>query len=245
MPRLRQPLPNRTRTRLAALCGFALTFLALLAAAAAPAQNRANWTLDDILKRLDEEAKRFRGLTASLERTKVTVVVNDRSTESGQIYVRRDDKMLLELSVPEERTILRTGDDLYIFHPRTKRLEQYDLGKHRALVDEYLLLGFGTSGNDLKRGFLVTILGEPTLGGRRVVLLELTPKSEQVRQQISKVHLWIDQATWLPVQQKFFETGSGDYFEIRYSQIVRNPSLPDSRFKPRWPKGITRVRPQA
>jgi len=245
MPGLRQPLPNRTRTRLAALCGFVLTFLALLAASASAAQNRASWTLDDILKRLDEEAKRFRGLTASLERTKVTVVVNDRSTESGQIYVRRDDKMLLELSVPEERTILRTGDDLYIFHPRTKRLEQYDLGKHRALVDEYLLLGFGTSGNDLKRGFLVTILGEPSLGGRRVVLLELTPKSEQVRQQISKVHLWIDQATWLPVQQKFFETGSGDYFEIRYSQIVRNPSLPDSRFKPRWPKGITRVRPQA
>lgn len=200
--------------------------------------------MEDVVKRLDQESRRFRSLTASLERTKVTVVVNDRSTESGVIYVRRDEKMLIELASPEERTILRTGDDLFIFHPRTKRLEQFDLGKHRAIVDEFLLLGFGTSGSDLKKGFLVTPLGEQNLAGKRVLLLELTPKSEKVRQQISKVHLWIDQGTWLPVQQKFFETGSGDYFEIRYANLVRNPNIPDSRFKPRWPKGITRVKPQ-
>jgi outer membrane lipoprotein-sorting protein len=51
-------------------------------------------------------------------------------------------------------------------------------------------------------------------------------------------------ATWLPVQQKFFETGSGDYFEMRYTNLQRNPRIPDSRFKARWPKDTTKIKPQ-
>ena len=34
------------------------------------------WTLDGVLRQLDREAGDFRSLTADLERTKVTVVVN-------------------------------------------------------------------------------------------------------------------------------------------------------------------------
>jgi outer membrane lipoprotein-sorting protein len=206
------------------------------------AQQRSNWTLEDILRQLDREAGRFESLTAQLERTKVTVVVNDRSTESGRIYVRRDAKMLIEITQPAARTVLRRGDDLFVFNPRTNRVDEYDLSKHRTLVDQFLLLGFGTGGSDLKKGYLVTLLGELTINGKRVVQLELTPKADEIRNQISKIHLWIDLATWLPVQQKFFETGSGDYFEIRYSDVVRNANIPDSRFRPRWPRNATRIK---
>src|SRR5207245_10760056 len=101
---------------------------------------------------------------------------------------------------------------------------QSDLGKHRSLVDQFLLLGFGTSGSELTRSYLVTLLGEEQLDKQKVILLELTPKSDDVRKQISKIHLWIDEATWLPAQQKFIETGSEDYFVIRYTNVVRNRS---------------------
>ncbi len=207
-------------------------------------QNQTSWPLPTILKQLDAEAKEFRSLTADLERTKVTVVVNDRSTEWGQIFVRRDAKMRIELTRPDPRTILRTGDELYVFNPKTKRVEQYNLGKHRALVDQFLLLGFGTSGTDLKKHYLLTVHGEDVLDKQKVILLELTPKSEEVRNQISEIRLWIDQSTWLPAQQQFFETGSGDYFIIRYTNVVRNVKIADSRFKPHWPKGVTKVKPQ-
>jgi outer membrane lipoprotein-sorting protein len=202
------------------------------------------WKLEGVLKQLDEESKKFKSMSAAIEKTKVTVIVNDRSTETGQIYVR-DDKMLLELEKPDARTILRDGDKLFVFNPRAKRLEEFDLGKHRTLIDQFLLLGFGSSGGDLKKGYLVTLIGEQILDKKKVIQLELTPKNEKVRAQISKIHLWIDQGTWLPVQQKFFETGSGDYFEMHYTNIQRNPRIPDSRFKPRWPKDVTRIKPQA
>jgi hypothetical protein len=47
-----------------------------------------------------------------VERTKVTVVVNDHSTETGTLLVRGD-KMLLQMKAPDARTVLRTGDNLY------------------------------------------------------------------------------------------------------------------------------------
>jgi outer membrane lipoprotein-sorting protein len=212
---------------------------------ASPAANQVhgNLNLDGVLRLLDRESKEFHSLAADVERTKVTVVVNDKSTETGSILVHGD-KMLLEMKAPDSRTILRTGDNLYVYTPGLKRVEEYNLAQHRSLVDQYLLLGFGTSGRDLQKAYLVTLLGEPTLDDKKTAELELTPKSQEARNQISKIQIWLDETTWLPVQQRFDETGSGDYFVIRYSKVVRNPDLGDAKFKPHWPKGTEKVKPQ-
>ena len=112
------------------------------------------------------------------------------------------------------------------------------------MVDQFLLLGFGTSGSELKNSYSIALEGEEMLDNRKVVLLELLPKSDDVKKQLSKIQLWIDVATWLPVQQKFYETGSGDYFIILYKNVVRNVHIADSEFKAHWPHGTTRVKPQ-
>jgi outer membrane lipoprotein-sorting protein len=210
---------------------------------AVQAQNRTAWTLDGVLRQMDAEAKDFHSLSADIERTKVTVVVNDHSTEAGSIQVRGD-KMLLEFKAPNARTILRTGDNLYIYTPGLNRVEEYNLGKNRALVDQFLLLGFGTESKDLQKGYLVALLKEEKLDDKKTIELELTPKSDAVRNQIAKIQIWLDESSWLPVQQQFYEAGSGDYSVVRYSKVVRNPGLPDSKFKPHWPKGTEKIKPQ-
>jgi len=225
------------------LCAAALS-ATFSATAGGGISQQNNWTLESVLKQLDTQAGDFHSLTADLERTKVTVVVNDKSSESGKIYVRRDDKMRIELTQPDPRTILRDGDDFYIYNPKIHRVEEYNLGKKKSLVDQFLLLGFGTPGSELKKSYSIALQGEETLDNRKVVLLELLPKSDDVRNQLSKIQLWFDETTWLPAQQKFFETGSGDYFIILYKNIARNVRIADSEFKPHWPRGTTRVKPQ-
>jgi outer membrane lipoprotein-sorting protein len=152
--------------------------------------------------------------------------------------------MRIELTSPSPRTILRNDETLWVYTPGLKRVEEYDLSQHRAVVDQFLRLGFGTPGKELEKGYVITLQGEPTLDNKKVVQLELTPKSEEVRNQISKIQLWIDESSWLPVQQEFFETGSQDYFVIRYANIVRNAKIHDSRFKPHWPHGTQKLKPQ-
>lgn len=210
---------------------------------AANGQNRGPGTLEGVYRQMDDQAKDFHSVSADIERTKVTVVVNDHSTETGSIQVRGD-KMLLEMKTPDPRTILRTGDSLFVYTPGLKRVEEYNLGKNRTLVDQFLLLGFGTDSKEMQRGYLVTLLKEDKIDDRKTIELELTPKLEAVRAQISKIQIWLDESSWLPVRQEFYETGSGDYSIVHYSRVVRNPGLPDSQFKPHWPKGTERIKPQ-
>jgi outer membrane lipoprotein-sorting protein len=220
---------------------FALIFgLPFALAASKSAQNHA-LTLENVLGHLDNSARNFHSLSADVERTKVTVVVNDRSTESGTILVRGE-KMLLELKTPDPRTILRTGENLFLYQPGLKRVEEFNLGKNRGLVDQFLLLGFGTPGKELRKSYGITLVGEPAMDDRKTVELELIPKSEDVLKQFSKIQIWFDQMSWLPIQQQLFESGSGDYMIVRYSKIVRNPNIPDSAFKPRWPKGTEKIK---
>jgi outer membrane lipoprotein-sorting protein len=231
----------KNRRATIALC--AVIWVASASLFVAQGQNRGPGSLENVFRQMDNEAKDFHSLSADIERTKVTVVVNDRSTETGSIQVRGD-KMLLELKAPDPRTILRTGDSLFVYTPGLKRVEEYNLGKNRALVDQFLLLGFGTDTKEMQKSYLVTLLKEDKIDDRKTIELELTPKLDSVRAQISKIQIWLDESSWLPVQQEFFEAGSGDYSIVHYSKVVRNPGLPDSQFKPRWPKGTERIKPQ-
>ena len=95
------------------IAGAAFALLAGVGVASAT-QNRANWTLGTILRNMDSEARDFRSLTANIERTKVTVVVDDKSTETGRLFIRGDN-MRIDLAEPDTRTILLSGNTSYTF----------------------------------------------------------------------------------------------------------------------------------
>jgi outer membrane lipoprotein-sorting protein len=209
-----------------------------------PAAQGGQATTAAVLATMDKSASDFRSLTADLENTKYTDVVKDTSVEKGHIFVRKDSKMRIEITEPDPRTILRVGDSLFVYTPKIKRVEEYDLGKNRAMVDQYVLLGFGTRSEALQKSYDVKLTGEDQLDGKKTYLLELIPKSDDVKHQITKIQMWIDSASWLPVQQKFFETGPGDYIQFHYTNMMKNLKIPDSRFKQDWPKDVNRVRPR-
>lgn len=228
------------------VCLTALLGLSVLACARqlGADQTTGRWTSEGVLAMMDKSAADFRSLTADLEHIKYTDVVKDTSTETGQIFVRRDQKMRIEIAKPDPRTILRTGDSLFVYTPKIKRVEEYDLGKNRAMVDQYVLLGFGSKSQNILKSYDVALTGEEEIDHRKTFVLELTPKSEEVRRQITKIQMWIDPSSWLPVQQKFFEAGSGDYFLSHYSNMMKNLKISDSKFKQDWPKDASRVKPR-
>ena len=221
------------------LCAFA----GVEQVCASTAQESPRWTTESVLQMMDKSASDFRSLTADIEHIKYTEVVKDTSTEIGQIFVRRDQKMRIEFTKPDPRVILRSGDSLFVFTPKINRVEEYNLGKNRALVDQYVLLGFGTKSQNMEKSYDIALSGEEEIDQYKAFVLTLTPKSEDVRKQITKIQIWLDSSSWLPIQQKFFEAGSGDYFLFKYSNMMKNLKISDSKFKPDWPKNATRVKP--
>ena len=193
---------------------------------------------------MDRSAQDFKSLTAAIEHIKYTAVVKDTSTETGEIFVRKDAKMRIDFQSPDPRTILRNGDNLYIYTPKINRVEEYNIGKNRDMADQYLALAFGTRTENLRRSYEISLVGEEDLDGHKAAVLELIPKSSEWKKQISKIQVWVDEASWLPVQQKFFEAGSGDYFISHYTKVMKNLKLGDGKFKPDWPKGAKVEKPR-
>jgi outer membrane lipoprotein-sorting protein len=110
------------------------------------------------------------------------------------------------------------------------QVNEYSAGKSRADVESFLVLGFGGAGHDLQKSYDVKFSGSETVAGINAQKLELTPRSAHLRNNLSRILLWIDPARGVSVQQQFFEP-SGDYRLAKYSDIQLNQKLPDNAFK--------------
>lgn len=196
-----------------------------------------------ILEHMDRSARHLKTLSAHIKYTKVTVVVNDFSTESGQMYFRnaKSPDVLVHFTIPAPKIILLKKDKAEIYQPRINQIQQFDLSKHASMFQQFLSLGFGSSSKDIKKTYKVKYLKEEQLGGDTTALLELIPRKASIAAQLPKIHLWISEESWLPVQQKFFEA-SGDYSIARYSSVKVNRDLPSSTFQIHAAKGAKRVK---
>ena len=203
-------------------------------------------TLEAVLARMDQAAPSFKGLTAQLRKVSHTAVINEDTIDTGTILLKRarnDIRMLVEFTEPDPKSVAIHGDRIEIYYPKMQTVEEYDVGKNRALVNEFLLVGFGTSGKELAAAYEIKLLGEENIGGVNTVHLELVPKSKEVLKQIKKLELWIHETGGYPVQQKITQR-SGDYHLFTYSGVKLNTPNSDADLKLKAPKNAKHVTPQ-
>lgn len=217
-----------------------LTFACLAAPLAAQ-------TLEATLSRMDRAAQGFRGITAQLEQVSHTAVINDTATESGSITLfrpkPRDLRMLVEFTQPDVRSVAYASRKVQIFYPKLLTAQEYDLGKQSALIDQFLLLGFGAPGSELRKSYEVNYGGRETIDGAPCDRLELTPRDAEALKHVRRIDIWISEATGQPVRQKIHQP-SRDYREIRYRGLKLNPPLTDDSVRLKLPKGVKRTSPQ-
>lgn len=202
-------------------------------------------TAEDILQKLDQTAPKFTGMKASLSRTTYTKVLDEKSVETGSMALRKTPKdlqVLINLVKPDEKVVAFRGRKAEVYFPKLKTVQEWDLGKHGNLIDQFLLVGFG-SGRDLRASYGIKYAGEETVGGQKTHHLELTPTVASVKDKLRRVDLWIADSGSYPVQQKFLQP-SGDYYLVTYSDVRLNPALSEDALKLKLPKGVKREHPQ-
>lgn len=202
--------------------------------------------IDAVLARMDQSAAKFNALSANLRRVSFTAVLNETTSESGTILIRRpkprDVQMLVEIREPDQKSVSYMNRKWQIFYPKINTVQEYDLGKQGALIDQALLLGFGTSTSELLRHYDVKYVGEDVVEGTPASRLELVPKSKEALQHIARVELWISEQGH-PVQQKIYQP-SKDYYLITYSDIKLNPNVTADSVKLKLPKNVKKEYPQ-
>jgi outer membrane lipoprotein-sorting protein len=211
-----------------------LAALALTCLVALPMLARKGKTdFSEVTKQMNDRAKDLHSVSANLEYTKVTVLVNDKSVETGQLFYQRSKGKNVDIRInidkPDAKVILVGKNRARIYLPKINQVQEYDLSQKSDLVQQFLLLGFGSEMNDLKKSYDIKYLKEEALEGDTTAVLELTPRKESLAAQLTKIELWISEDSWLPVQQKFYE-GGGDYLIARYTGMKVNRDLPRGTF---------------
>ena len=212
-------------------------------ASARRGKHHADLTVTEVLSQMNEASKKLHTLSANLQYTKVTVLVDDKSTESGQLFYRRgkNPEIRIDIQKPDNKVIVFHKNRGEIFLPKINQIQEYDLEQKSDLIQQFLLLGFGTDTNELKKSYDVKYLREEDLVDDTTALLELTPRRGNVSAQISKIQIWVSEESWLPTQQKFFEAG-GDYLIAVYSGVKVNRLMPGSTFELNAPENAKRVK---
>jgi len=200
----------------------------------------ADSPLEAVLARLDQASASFKGLTADIRKVSHTEVVNVDDRDSGTIMVKRlkahDTRIRIDLTNPRRQTVTIGGGKVQVFYPQTNEAQEVDLGKNRGLVDQFMLLGFGSNSGELKNAYLVTLGGADSINGEKTTRIMLVPKDPEILARVKKCELWISDKG-LTVQQKF-HTGGGDFVLSTYSGMKLNPTIADKDLKLELPKGV-------
>lgn len=207
------------------------TLLFLINLSAAPDSPK-----DTVLARMDKAAGEFKSMTALVTNVVHTDVINENSTETGTVVMKKvgpgQVQGLIDFRAPDKRTVSFENRKLRIYYPKINTVQEFDLGKHGEQLDQFLMIGFGTSGTALAKDYDVSVQGPETakaFEGIQTIRLLLIPKTAEAREYVKQVELWIrDTGLPYPLQEKI-SAPSGDFRVITYTDLkINQPLAPDA-----------------
>lgn len=178
---------------------------------------------------MDQAAPRFRAMSADVQMTTYTAIIGDKTVEDGTLKMQRlksgEVRAIIDFShQTDAREIAFLGKIIRIYYPNLKTYQDYDVGKNTDILNQFLLLGFGSSGKELARSYTITQDGTEKIAGQDTTKLLLVPNDPKVKDRLSKIEMWIPNDAAYPVQQQFFEP-SGNYRIVTYLNIKINPQM--------------------
>jgi outer membrane lipoprotein-sorting protein len=198
--------------------------------------------VQQILARMDKAAIDFKAMTAQVTHVDHTDVLNENSTESGTVTMKKvqpgEVQERVDFTVPDRKTITFEKRHVQEYLPKINTLQVFDLDKHGEQLDRFLMIGFGISGTELAKDYDVTVLGTETINGQSAIRLQLNPKATEIRQYVQKIELWIpEQGDPYPLREKIFEP-SHDYRVVTYNDLKINPPLQPDAMQLKPPPGV-------
>jgi outer membrane lipoprotein-sorting protein len=195
-----------------------------LAATAAPAQQQTP-QVKALVDRLNASSARFTSAQADFEKLLYNAVIKDTDKQNGKVYFKRESgntQFGMTLEGPNARIAEYKNGSIRDFNPATKCYDSVKASPGK--IESFLTLGFGGSGTDLDKAWKITDLGLETIDNVKTEKLDLYPKDDGVKANITHVVLWIDLDRDVSLKQVFYTT-SGDTQTAHYTNIRLNQKI--------------------
>jgi len=183
-------------------------------------------TAEKILEKVHQKVKSIQTLEADFEETFHWVMIDEKQTFSGKLYIGEGDKFRLQTA---GQVIVSDG----------KTLWTYDAGKKQVLID-----AVDQSGNDLlprrlllkfQKDYRAKLIKEDTIDKRLCYVLELVSESEDVF--IPKMTVWIDKQTWLTKKLRY-EDVNQNITIYQLGKIKINRKIAENIFRYKIPPDV-------
>ena len=200
------------------------------AASAAEAQQQTP-QVQAVLTRLDAASARFTSAQADFEKDLYNAVIKETDKQNGKVYFKREagnTQFGMILEGANARIAEYKNGTIRDYNPSTKCFDSVQATPGK--IETFLTIGFGGSGRDLAKAWTITDLGPETIDGTKTEKLDLSPKDESVKANITHVVLWLDLEQDVSRKQVFYTT-SGDIQTAHYSNIRLNQKVDTKAFE--------------
>ena len=192
--------------------------------------------VDATLDRAIATYARVKTVRAKMEQTLFNPLTGTSYRSSGQIQQRRPNRLEIKFTDPKGDRIVADGKFVWVYTPSTTPGQAYKVPLGAGSVGSTDLMA------DLftnpRARFTVTDGGVSTVNKRTVHQLTLVPRADvKLPAEFTKAVVWVDTTDGL-IRQFEITDPSGVVRTVKLTSLQLNPTIPNSAFVFRAPKGV-------
>ncbi len=189
-------------------------------------------TLEQVIKRVQEQQKKTMTLQASFRQEKELALLSNPEVSKGTFTYSRPSNVLWTYDAPKRVQMVIAGGVLTTYYPELMKAERIDVKRFEDRIFKYM----GATGaiDELARYFDFTFTDAKA---KSVYVLDLTPKTKAVSKRVRRIKIWIDKTTFLTNKIEYVE-GDGDITRYEFTNIRINEPVPASRFALSLPSNV-------
>jgi outer membrane lipoprotein-sorting protein len=216
----------RHRLMLSTVAGVAACCLALGHGAAAQitaAPHGADF-FDELYARGKRVNDAMKTLTARFTETTTSSLLTKPMIARGRVTVERPSSVVLRYAEPDVRVVLIDGNKMTISWPSRNTKQVTDIGTAQGRVQKYFING---TPDDIRSQFEMDDHG--TSDEAATFYLTMVPRRKQIKENLAKLDLWIDQKSLLLDRMKM-TFANGDAKTMVFDDVVLNAPIDPGTF---------------
>ena len=222
----------------------ALCFLILNQASSYGLDDHISYSLDDILKKVEDANADLKTMDADIKYSRVISLLDSEEVSLGYLQYKKPKKLNLNFFPPRNEINVIDGTYIWIYHLEEKQVEKYqissDLDSPQGM--DIFDLGYEYATDKAKKNYTITLLDDIATEEEALYHIELIPK-DTFDSEYERILLWIREGLWLPVQYQMFESDGEIINTIELTNIQINPDIPDEIFVLDLPEDVEILEP--
>jgi outer membrane lipoprotein-sorting protein len=191
-----------------------------------------NVTLEQVIRKVQEQQKKTNTLQADFRQEKELALMARPEVSTGTFTFSKPNNVLWTYAAPKRVQMVIANGVMTTYYADLGKAERIDVKKFEDRIFKYM----GASGaiDELARYFDFTFKNSKS---KPVWELDLTPKNRAVAKRVKRIKLAIDKKTYLTTKIEYVE-GDGDITRYEFTNLRINQPVPPSRFAIALPSNV-------